>query len=217
MLPRIKAHTFHAVITDPAYGIGLVYNGRKEAADDPAGYWRWFEPIYRELLRVLKPGGFCAIFQGGRYMRHLWEWFGEQDFVVYASCRPLQVRPRGAGGGFLDGGPVACCWEPVVVFYKGRPAYRPAEFARSRNWFFSNSNFDALARLHPCPKPLDQCEELVRSFTCEGALVLDPLCGVGTVPVAAARHGRRYLGIDIEPEYVRVARRRVKLLGKPGQ
>src|SRR5262249_53572246 len=87
ILPRFKSHTFHAVITDPTFGIGHDYNGRKEATDEPAGYWRWFQRIYREMLRVLKPGGFCAIFQGGRYMRHFWEWFGDQDFVVYAACR----------------------------------------------------------------------------------------------------------------------------------
>jgi hypothetical protein len=56
----------------------------------------------------------------------------------------------------------------VVVFYKGRAKYRPAEFVRARNWFVSNSSFDDLAKLHPCPEPLDQCEELIRSFTCEG-------------------------------------------------
>jgi DNA modification methylase len=208
VLPRIKDRTFHAVITDPAYGIGQVYNGRKEAADDPVSYWRWFQPIYREMLRVLKPGGFCAIFQGGRYLRHFWEWFADQDFIVYAAIRPNTA--------FKGGQPITCCWEPVVVFYKGRPVYRSAEFVRTRNWFLSASSFDALARVHPCPKPLDQCEELIRSFTCAGALVLDPLCGVGTIPIAAARYGRRYLGIDLEPEYVRIARKRMKLLGRPG-
>jgi DNA modification methylase len=99
----------------------------------------------------------------------------------------------------------------------GSSHYRPADFIRSRNWFVSNSSFDDLAKLHPCPEPLDQCEELIRYFTCEGALVPDPLCGVGSVPVAAARCGRRYLGIDLEPDYVRVARRRLRLLGKPGR
>jgi SAM-dependent methyltransferase len=209
LLPRIKDRTYHAVITDPAYGIGQVYNGRKETADDPVSYWRWFRPIYRELLRVLKPGGFCAIFQGGRYLRHFWDWFGDQDFIVYAACR----EPLAA---FKGGQPITCCWEPVVLFYKGRPIYRSADFLRSRNWFVSNSSFDDLAKFHPCPEPLDQCEELIRSFTCEGALVLDPLCGVGTIPIAAARYGRRYLGIDLEPEYVRIAQKRMKLLGRPG-
>jgi SAM-dependent methyltransferase len=206
ILPRIKDHTFHAVITDPSFGIGQVYNGKKEAADDPVSYWRWFQPIYREMLRVLKPGGFCAIFQGGRYMRHFWDWFGDQDFIIYAACR----EPLAA---FKGGQPITCCWNPVVMFYKGRPRYRSAEFVRSRNWFVSNSQYDVLARVHPCPEPLDQCEGLIRSFTCKGALVLDPLCGVGGVPIAAARHGRRYLGIDLDPEYVRIAKRRMKLLG----
>jgi DNA modification methylase len=53
----------------------------------------------------------------------------------------------------------------------------------------------------------------VRSLTCPGALVPDPLCGVGSGPVACARLGRRYVGIEVEPGYVRVARRRVRLLG----
>jgi adenine-specific DNA-methyltransferase len=208
ILPRIKDHTFHAVITDPSFGIGQVYSGKQEVADDPAGYWRWFQPVYREMLRVLKPGGFCAIFQGGRYLRHFWDWFGDQDFIIYAACR----EPLAA---FKGGQPITCCWNPVVMFYKGRPRYRSAEFVRSRNWFVSNSQYDELARVHPCPEPLDQCEGLIRSFTCEGALVLDCFCGVGTIPIAAARNKRRYLGIDLEPEYVRVARRRMKLLGNP--
>jgi hypothetical protein len=139
-------------------------------------------------------------------MRHLWDWFGGQEFVVYAACR----EPAAA---FRGGQPITCCWDPVVTFYKGRPQYRSAEFTRARNWFVSGSHFDDLARLHPCPEPLDQCEELVRSFTCAGALVLDPFCGVGSVPVACARLGRRYVGIEVEPGYVRVARRRVRLLG----
>jgi DNA modification methylase len=205
ILPRIKDNTFHAIITDPAYGIGTVYNGRREEADEPEHYWRWFEPIYRELLRVLKPGGFCAVFQSGRYLRHLWDWFADQDFVVYAACR----EPR---TGFKGGQPITYCWNPVVMFYKGRPLYRSAEFTRARNWYVSNSKFDDLAKAHPCPEPLDQCEELVRSFTCEGALVPDCFCGVGSIPIAAARNKRRFVGIEVEPEYVRVAKARMRLL-----
>jgi DNA modification methylase len=208
ILPRIRDGTFHAVITDPTFGIGHQYHGKKEAADSPESYWTWFEPIYRQMLRVLKPGGFCAIFQGGRYMRYFWDWFGEHDFIIYAAIRPITACKGGQ--------PITCCWEPVVVFYKGRARYRPADFIRSRNWFLSNSSFDDLAKAHPCPEPLDQCEELVRSFTCEGALVLDPFAGVGTIPIACARLGRRYVGIEIEPEYVRVARKRMKLLGHEG-
>lgn len=204
ILPRIKSSTFHAVITDPPFGIGVTYNGKQEATDDPASYWRWFEPVYRETLRVLKPGGFCALFQSGRYMRHFWDWFGDQDFNVYAACRE-------PGAGWKGGQPVACCWSPVVVFFKGgRPAYRSTEFVRARNWFASHSHFDDLAKTHPCPEPLDQCEELVRSFTCEGALVGDFFAGVGSIPIACAKLNRRFLGVELDPQYVSIARRRLK-------
>ena len=141
-------------------------------------------------------------------MRHFWSWFGDQNFNVYAACRE-------PGAGWKGGQPIACCWSPVVVFYKGgRPAYRSTEYTRARNWFPSQSHFDDLAKTHPCPEPLDQCEELVRSFTCEEALVLDPFTGVGSIPVACARHNRRYVGIDIDPVYVGIARKRLAVRAK---
>ena len=57
---------------------------------------------------------------------------------------------------------------------------------RSRNWFVSDSSFDGLAKVHPCPEPLDQFEELVRSFASSIGLVLavpaTTAIAVATVP-----------------------------------
>jgi site-specific DNA-methyltransferase (adenine-specific) len=97
------------------------------------------------------------------------------------------------------------------MFFKGgRPAYRSTEFTRARNWFASHSHFDDLAKTHPCPEPLDQCEEIVRSFTCEGALVGDFFAGVGSIPIACAKLNRRFLGVELDPQYVSIARKRLK-------
>jgi site-specific DNA-methyltransferase (adenine-specific) len=43
--------------------------------------------------------------------------------------------------------------------------------------------------------------------------VLDPFMGSGTAAVAALRHGRRYLGFEINPEYCALAGRRIAGLG----
>ena len=43
-----------------------------------------------------------------------------------------------------------------------------------------------------------------------GGMVLDPFCGVGTTLIEARRLGRRALGIDLHPEYVAIARRRLR-------
>jgi site-specific DNA-methyltransferase (adenine-specific) len=51
---------------------------------------------------------------------------------------------------------------------------------------------------------------LIELYTYADDLVLDPFLGSGTTAVAAARTGRRYVGYDLDPAYVAIARRRVE-------
>jgi len=65
----------------------------------------------------------------------------------------------------------------------------------------------ALERKHPNQKPLplmSWCVERVR-----GATILDPFMGSGTTGVACANLGRRFIGIEIEPKYYDIARKRI--------
>ncbi|MDA8293743.1 MAG: site-specific DNA-methyltransferase [Actinomycetota bacterium] len=62
---------------------------------------------------------------------------------------------------------------------------------------------------HPAPFPVELPEQLIRLYTFRDDLVLDPFMGSGSSLVAAARLGRRYVGYDLDPDYVEVARRRV--------
>ncbi len=62
---------------------------------------------------------------------------------------------------------------------------------------------------HPAPFPVELPEQLIRLYTFEDDLVLDPFMGSGSALVAAARLGRRYAGYDLDPSYVEIARRRV--------
>ena len=63
---------------------------------------------------------------------------------------------------------------------------------------------------HPAPFPVELPEQLIRLYTYEDDLVLDPFMGSGSALVAAARLGRRYVGYDLDPAYVDIARRRVE-------
>ncbi len=62
---------------------------------------------------------------------------------------------------------------------------------------------------HPAPFPVELPEKLIRLYTFENDLVLDPFMGSGSALVAAAQLGRRCVGYDLDPEYVEVARRRL--------
>lgn len=63
---------------------------------------------------------------------------------------------------------------------------------------------------HPTQKPLALLERIIESSTEEDALVLDPFNGSGTTGVAALKLGRRYVGVDVDPAYLSLARRRLE-------
>ena len=64
--------------------------------------------------------------------------------------------------------------------------------------------------LHPTQKPVMALRPPIAAFTKPGEIVLDPFVGSGTTAVAAKSLGRRYIGIDIDPEYAVCAQDRVQ-------
>ena len=62
---------------------------------------------------------------------------------------------------------------------------------------------------HPAPFPVELPEQLISLYTFRDDLVLDPFMGSGSTLVAAARLDRRYVGYDLDPAYVKVAKTRV--------
>ncbi len=64
-------------------------------------------------------------------------------------------------------------------------------------------------RNHSAVFPVDLPRWFIRLFTRPGDTVLDPFIGSGTTAVAAVQLARNYIGIDLNPEYVQIARDRV--------
>ncbi len=54
-----------------------------------------------------------------------------------------------------------------------------------------------------------EAEYLIRKLTVPGALVVDPFCGGGTIPVACKRLGRRWLATEVVTETAVAARERI--------
>ena len=51
---------------------------------------------------------------------------------------------------------------------------------------------------------------LIKIYTPESGKVLDPFCGSGSTGIAAMLEGRDFLGVDLDPDYINIAQRRVK-------
>jgi site-specific DNA-methyltransferase (adenine-specific) len=63
---------------------------------------------------------------------------------------------------------------------------------------------------HPAPYPPELAERLIRMFSFAGDTVLDPFVGAGSTMIAAVRAGRNSIGVELEPKYLELARRRIE-------
>ncbi len=62
---------------------------------------------------------------------------------------------------------------------------------------------------HPAPFPVALPERFIQLYTYRDDVVLDPFMGAGSTAVAAVRSGRGYVGFDTDPDYVKLAEKRV--------
>lgn len=95
-----------------------------------------------------------------------------------------------------------------------RKATLNSEKTRTNIWTYAvgagGTTKDKIAFRHPAVFPEKLAAEHILSWTNEGEVVLDPMCGSGTTCKMAMLHRRRYLGIDISEEYVNIARQRME-------
>ncbi len=204
---------FDAVIADPPYLIGAISVGNGSAK---AGTWAdmenaayWFTAWMRECRRLLKPTGYLLTFGNWRSIPTLiralslaelpasccmiWdkEWIGPAG--------PQQLRPR----------------FEIVIFAAMPEAKiddRCATDIHACKWMAGNMKTTE----HPAEKPVDLLRHLVRLVTEPGATVLDPFAGSGTTGAACLAEGRRFVGIEREEEWVRVARDRLRFAAQQG-
>jgi DNA modification methylase len=119
--------------------------------------------------------------------------------------------------------------ERVVVASKGRfdravdPRARearglPAEATLFRDEFLEATTDvweiapeSAVRVQHPAPFPVELPQRLIDLYTYRNDLVVDPFMGSGSTAVAAVRTDRRFVGFDVDSDYVRAATARVRL------
>ncbi len=202
-----------------------------------------------ELIRVLKPGGFAAVFsqarlsfavgaafdEAGFEIRDMLAWkytgqakaFSQEHFVrkmkisetekeklckQIAGRKTPQLKPQ---------------FEPIIL------AQKPKEGTFINNWLahevgmmspnqsligegFPGTIFDVPKPKngnkfgHMTVKPVMVMRQLICLFTLKGQIVLDPFMGSGTTAVAAMQDHRKFIGFEIDSDYINVARKRIE-------
>jgi len=87
------------------------------------------------------------------------------------------------------------------------------EKTRTNIWSYAvglgGTTSDKIAFKHPAMFPENLAKDHILSWSNEGELVFDPMCGSGTTCKMALITGREYLGVDISAEYIEIAKHRL--------
>ena len=97
-------------------------------------------------------------------------------------------------------------WKPIAIFTNGEPG--------DHEWFNDklSSNSNATKDYHEWSQPLEQAKQLIEIFCPVGGRVFDPMCGAGTVPIAAFLLDREAYGCDVDPAAIDSAKVRLQEL-----
>jgi|SRR5579875_118804 DNA modification methylase len=194
ILPKISTGGIDFILCDPPYLVSYKDRaGRRIQNDDND---TWLKPAFAEMYRVLAKNSFCISFYGWPHVdRFMAAWKAAGFRIVGHLVFPKRYTSTTRHLRYQH--------ECAYVLAKGfpqEPAYPIGdviEFAYSGN------------KLHPTEKPLSALLPLVETFSKPGALVCDPFAGSGSSLHASKALGRKYIGIELDSVYHKLAAERL--------
>jgi adenine-specific DNA-methyltransferase len=193
------AASINFILTDPPYLVNYCDRAGRSIANDVHG--DWLKPAFAQMYRLLEPDSFCVSFYGWSKTDLFYEAWKSAGFRVVGH---LTFPKRYASKtGFMR-----YQHENAYLLAKGRPAQPVDAISDVQPWVYSGN------RLHPTQKPVEVLQPMVGAFSRPGGCVLDPFAGSGSTCVAAHQAGRRYLGIELDPQFHQVASERLQAIDK---
>ncbi len=164
-------------------------------------YVSWQRDCLKEMVRTLKRDG--AIFYNHKRRIQAGRLQDRQDIVNGFPIRQIIIWKRKGGINFNPG-----YFLPTheVIYLIAKPDFKliPKANAHGDVWEFTQD----MDNKHPAPFPVGLIERIISSTNAK--IILDPFMGSGTTAVAAVNLKRSYVGIDISPEYCKLAEERIK-------
>ena len=221
VLKRLPSDSIDMGVTSPPYNKGenkkgwLVKNVKYSNASDklPEDKYQQIQiEVLNELYRVIKPGGSFFYNHKIRWERgvmlHPMDWLRKTKWVIRQEIiwdRMIAANIRGWRFWQVE--------ERIYWLYKPIGNNLIGEELKSKHalltsiWRFPPEKNNP----HPAPFPLQLPTRAIYSIMNENkGIIIDPYCGSGTTLVAAKLLGHNYVGIEISPEYIKLAENRLK-------
>lgn len=159
-------------------------------------YAEWQYQCLKEMFRLIKKDG--AIFYNHKWRVQNGLLQDRRDIIRDLPVRQIIIWKRKGGINFNPG-----YFLPTyeVIYLIPKPDFKlvPKANAVGDVWEFKQE----MRNPHPAPFPVALIERIISSTSAK--IVLDPFMGSGTTAVAAKNLGRHFIGIDISPEYCKMA------------
>lgn len=195
VMPSLSAVSVDLAVTDPPYLVN--YRDRTSRTilndDNPERVLSAFP----ELYRLLKPDTFCLSFYGWTKIDAFANAWTRSGFKPVGHI--VWQKDYASNSGYLD-----YHHEQCMLLAKGYPPKPARPLADIQPWAYTGN------RNHPTEKSIEIIKPLIETFSQPGDMIIDPFLGSGTTAVAAAFAKRRYIGIEMEPDYCALARKRLQ-------
>ena len=227
-MSRIHSDSIDVTFADPPFNLKKKYNDYKDDKEFH-DYLEWCRKWLYEMVRITKPTGSIFVHNIPRwltyYSRFLNEYAYFKDWIAWdALGMPMGKGLQPAHYGILFYAKdlkknkcyrlhrphVRCRKCDFLLRDYGGEKYRlhPIGPVLSDIWTDIHRIRHRKRRdMHPCQLPVHLLERIILMSTDEGDLVLDPFVGTGTTAIAAKKLGRRFIGIDIDEQYVQIAKK----------
>lgn len=163
-------------------------------------YVEWQRACLQEMMRLIPDTG--AIFYNHKWRVQNGLLQDRQDIVAGFPVRQIIIWRRKGGINF-NAGYFLPTYEVVYLIAKSKFKLAPKSNSYGDVWEFTQENNNP----HPAPFPEALVERCISSTTAQ--IILDPFVGSGTTAVVAKKLNRKFIGIDISPEYCDMARSRI--------
>ena len=163
-------------------------------------YVEWQIACLDEMMRLIPEDG--AIFYNHKWRVQNGLLQDRQDIVHNFPVRQIIIWKRKGGINF-NPGYFLPTYEVIYLIAKPKFKLAPKANAHGDVWEFTQEMHNP----HPAAFPVDLITRIISSTTAK--TILDPFMGSGTTALAAMKLNRNYIGIDLSPEYCKMAEQRI--------
>lgn len=229
----VKDNSVDLIFVDPPYNIGKDFDGLKDKWPSDEAYLNWSYQWLQLLLNKLKDDGSMYVMTATQFMPYYDIFLRDKIKILSRIVWAYDSSGVQAKNYF------GSLWEPILHCVKNQKSYTfnaqdimvEAKTGAKRNLIDYRKNPPQpyksekvpgnvwqIPRVryrmpeyqkHPTQKPEKLLERIILASSNEGDVVLDPFAGTFTTNAVAKKLNRNSIGIDINPEYVRLGQTRL--------